>query len=104
MGSPQLIIPYSLATNDMRFTTASGFANGEEYFQMLKDTFDVLYAEGVAGQPKMLSIGLHCRLAGRPGRAAALGRFLDYVRGHDRVWVARRIDIARHWHEHHRPG
>ena len=97
MGSPQLIIPYSLATNDMRFTTASGFANGEEYFQMLKDTFDVLWDEGEAGSPKMMSIGLHCRLVGMPGRFAGLKRFVDYIMSKDKVWVAKRIDIADHW-------
>jgi len=97
MGAPQLIIPYSLATNDMRFTTASGFANGEEYFQLLKDTFDVLWDEGEAGSPKMMSIGLHCRLVGMPGRFAGLKRFVDYILGKQKVWVAKRIDIAEHW-------
>ena len=96
-GAPQLIIPYSLATNDMRFTTASGFANGEEYFQMLKDSFDVLYEEGEAGSAKMMSIGLHCRLVGMPGRFAGLRRFVDYIRSKERVWIAKRIDIAEHW-------
>ncbi len=98
---PQLIIPYSLATNDMRFTTASGFANGEEYFQMLKDSFDVLYEEGEAGSPKMMTVGLHCRLAGMPGRFAGLRRFVDYILGKEKVWIAKRIDIARHWIEHY---
>lgn len=98
---PQLIIPYSLVTNDMRFTTASGFANGEEYFQLLKDSFDVLYEEGEAGSPKMMTVGLHCRLAGMPGRFAGLQRFVDYIQGKEKVWIARRIDIARHWIEHH---
>ena len=97
MGSPQLIIPYSLATNDMRFTTASGFANGEEFFQLLKDTFDVLWDEGAAGAPKMMSVGLHCRLVGMPGRFAGLKRFVDYILSKEKVWVARRIDIAEHW-------
>ena len=97
MGSPQLIIPYSLATNDMRFTTASGFANGEEYFQMLKDSFDVLWDEGAAGSPKMLSIGLHCRLVGMPGRFAGLKRFVDYILSKEKVWIAKRVDIADHW-------
>src|SRR5688572_28228362 len=97
LGVPQLIIPYSLATNDMRFTTASGFANGEEYFQLLKDSFDVLYEEGKAGAPKMMSIGLHCRLVGMPGRFAGLRRFVDYVRSKRKVWIAKRIDIAEHW-------
>jgi urate oxidase len=101
LGAPQLIIPYSLATNDMRFTTASGFANGEEYFQFLKDTFDVLYEEGKAGLPKMMSVGLHCRLVGMPGRFAGLRRFVDHVLEKPGVWVARRIDIARHWLQRH---
>ncbi|UXA17495.1 allantoinase PuuE [Mycobacterium sp. SMC-4] len=96
-----LVVPYSLDTNDMRFASAAGFANGDEFFAHLRDAFDVLYAEGVAGQPKMLSVGLHCRLVGRPARAAALQRFLDHVQSHDRVWVARRIEIARHWREVH---
>src|SRR5690606_22834400 len=95
------IIPYSLATNDMRFTTASGFANGEEFLQMLKDTFDVLYEEGEAGPPKMMTVGLHCRLAGRPGPFPGPQRLLEHVRRRDRVWIAKRIDIARHWREHH---
>jgi peptidoglycan/xylan/chitin deacetylase (PgdA/CDA1 family) len=97
-GRPQLIVPYTLDANDMRFATNQGFNSGEQFFQYLKDSFDVLYAEGEAGAPKMMSIGLHCRLAGRPGRAAALARFLDYMLDHEKVWVCRRIDIARHWH------
>jgi OHCU decarboxylase len=100
-GRAQLIIPYTLAANDMRFVTAPGFDNGEEYFQFLKDSFDVLYEEGRLGAPKMMSIGLHCRLVGMPGRYAGLARFLDYIQARDRVWIARRIDIARHWMEHH---
>lgn len=100
---PHLIIPYTLDSNDMRFVTPQGFNAGDQFFTYLKDSFDLLYAEGKAGAPKMLSVGLHCRLAGRPGRAAALARFLDYVKSHDAVWVTRRIDIARHWHEKHRP-
>jgi peptidoglycan/xylan/chitin deacetylase (PgdA/CDA1 family) len=100
-GRRQLIIPYTLDANDMRFTTVQGFNSGDQFFAYLRDAFDVLYAEGARGMPKMLSIGLHCRLAGRPGRAAALARFLDYVQQHERVWVARRIDIARHWHREH---
>lgn len=100
---PHLIIPYTLDSNDMRFATPQGFNAGDQFFTYLKDSFDLLYAEGKAGAPKMLSVGLHCRLAGRPGRAVALARFLDYVKSHDAVWVTRRIDIARHWHEHHRP-
>jgi OHCU decarboxylase len=100
-SGPQLIIPYSLATNDMRFTTASGFANGEEYFQMLKDTFDVLWDEGAAGSPKMMSVGLHCRLVGMPGRFAGLKRFVDYILKKEKVWIAKRIDIANHWIDRH---
>ena len=100
---PQLIVPYTLDANDMRFATPQGFNSGDQFFAYLKDSFDLLYAEGVAGHPRMMSVGLHCRLAGRPGRAAALARFLDYVHGHDRVWVARRIDIARHWIATHPP-
>ena len=100
---PHLIIPYTLDANDMRFATPQGFNAGDQFFTYLKDSFDLLYAEGKAGAPKMLSVGLHCRLAGRPGRAAALARFLDYVTSHDAVWTPRRIDIARHWHERHRP-
>jgi putative urate catabolism protein len=92
---PQLMVPYTLDANDMRFATAQGFNSGQQFFDYLKDTFDVLYAEG----SRMMSVGLHCRLAGRPGRTAALARFLDYVAGHDDVWVARRIDIADHWRE-----
>lgn len=99
-GKPQLIVPYTLDANDMRFATAQGFNTGEQFHTYLKDTFDMLYAEGET-TPKMMSIGLHCRLIGRPGRTAALARFMDYVQQHDRVWLARRIDIARHWTEHH---
>ena len=93
---PQLIVPYTLDANDMRFATSPGFNGGDQFFAYLKDSFDVLYGEG-ADRPRMLSVGLHCRLAGRPGRAAALARFLDYVLSHDRVWIATRLDIARHW-------
>ena len=93
---PQLIVPYTLDSNDMRFATPQGFNSGDQFYAYLKDAFDVLYAEGETA-PKMLSIGLHCRLVGRPGRAAALARFLDYARSHDKVWVATRLDIARHW-------
>jgi putative urate catabolism protein len=99
-GKPQLIVPYTLDANDMRFATPQGFNSGDQFFAYLKDSFDQLYAEG-ATAPKMMSVGLHARLAGRPGRAAALGRFLDYVGTHHDVWVCRRIDIARHWIEHH---
>ena len=98
---PQLIIPYTLDANDMRFATPQGFNSGDQFFAYLKDAFDTLYAEGKAGRPRMMSIGLHCRLIGRPGRAAALRRFIDYVKGHDKVWLARRIDIADHWREQH---
>ncbi len=100
-GRSQLVVPYTLDTNDMRFATAQGFNSGDQFFTYLKDSFDVLLEEGRRGSAKMLSIGLHCRLVGRPGRAAALARFLDYVQQHDRAWVCRRIDIARHWHENH---
>jgi urate oxidase len=97
---PLLVLPYTLDTNDMRFATPQGFNSGDQFFAYLKDSFDVLYAEGEAGAAKMLNIGLHCRLVGRPGRAAALARFLDYVQAKPDVWVAKRIDIARHWREH----
>ena len=100
-GRVQLVIPYTLDANDMRFATPQGFNSGDQFFTYLKDSFDTLYAEGKAGRPRMMNIGLHCRLVGRPGRAAALKRFVEYVKGHDRVWLARRIDIARHWKEHH---
>ncbi len=97
----QLIIPYTLEANDMRFATSPGYITGEQFFQYLKDTFDYLYAEGSAGAPKMMSVGLHCRLIGRPGKAAGLKRFLDYIAGFDGVWTPRRIDIANHWSETH---
>ena len=98
---PHLIIPYTLDANDMRFINPQGFGTGEELFSYLKDAFDMLYAEGERA-PKMMSIGLHCRLAGRPGRAAGLTRFLDYLAAKGGVWIARRVDIARHWRrEHH---
>ena len=105
--TPLLIVPYALDTNDMRFVTAQGFNCGEQFYSYLKDAFDVLYAEGDPrglDAPKMLSVGLHCRLAGRPGRTAALARFIDYVRGHADVWFARRIDIAHHWTATHPYG
>ena len=95
---PQLIVPYTLDANDMRFATNQGFNSGDQFFAYLRDSFDVLYAEGETA-PKMMSVGLHCRLVGRPGRAAALGRFLDYVQSHNAVWVTTRADIARHWRE-----
>lgn len=96
----QLMIPYTADVNDMRFATLQGFNSGDQFFSYLKDSFDVLYEEGETA-PRMMSVGLHCRLAGRPGRAAALARFLDYVRQHDRVWLCRRIEIAEHWLKHH---
>lgn len=98
---PQLVIPYTLDANDMRFATAQGFNSGDQFFTYLKDAFDTLYREGEQGRPGMMSIGLHCRLIGRPGRAAALQRFIDYVKSHDKLWLPRRIDIACHWNEHH---
>jgi len=98
--TPQLMVPYTLDANDMRFATPQGFNSGQQFFEYLKDSFDVLHAEG----GRMMSVGLHCRLAGRPGRAAALGRFLDHVASHGDVWVARRIDIARHWRAIHPPA
>ncbi len=95
-GRAQLIVPYTLDVNDMRFTAPQGFNTGEQFFTYLRDTFDALYAEG-AQAPKMMSVGLHCRVVGKAGRLVALQRFLDHIAKHDRVWVARRIDIARHW-------
>jgi putative urate catabolism protein len=99
-GKPQLMVPYTLDANDMRFATNQGFNTGEQFYTYLKDSFDVLYAEGEQS-PKMMSVGLHCRLAGRPGRAAALARFLDYVQQHDAAWVCRRADIADYWINNH---
>ena len=93
---PQLVVPYTLDCNDMRFALPQGYSHAEPFFQYLKDTFDVLYAEGDEA-PKMMSVGMHCRLLGRPGRIIALQRFLDHIERHDRVWVCRRLDIARHW-------
>jgi putative urate catabolism protein len=103
-NGPHLIVPYTLDANDMRFATPQGFNSGDQFFAYLRDSFDMLYAEGEDGQAKMLSVGLHCRLAGRPGRAQALARFLDHVLDHDRVWVATRLDIARRWRKTHPPG
>ncbi len=97
----QLIIPYTLEANDMRFATAPGWVTGQDFFTYLKDAFDVLYEEGRAGAPKMMSIGLHCRLIGRPGKIKGLMQFIDYIQGFEGVWTPRRIDIARHWAEHH---
>ncbi|HVY04612.1 MAG TPA: allantoinase PuuE [Burkholderiales bacterium] len=99
-GKPVLIVPYTLDTNDMRFATAQGFNSGDQFYSYLRDAFDVLYAEGDTS-PKMLSVGLHCRLAGRPARIAALARFLDHVQKHDGVWICRRVEIARHWIAQH---
>ena len=99
---PQLVVPYTLDANDMRFATPQGFNSGEQFFSYLKDAFEVLYQEGEE-TPRMMSIGLHCRLAGRPGRFAALQRFLDHIEQYDQVWVCRRVDIAKHWHEYHPP-
>ena len=100
--APHLVIPYTLDANDMRFASPQGFNAGDQFFTYLRDTFDVLYAEGETA-PKMMNVGLHCRIAGRPGRTAALVRFLEYVAGHEGVWWCRRIDIARHWHALHAP-
>ena len=97
---PHLVVPYTLDTNDMRFALPQGFAQAEDFYIYLRDSFDSMYAEGLE-TPRMLSVGMHARLLGRPGRIAALRRFLDHVERHDRVWVARRADIARHWREHH---
>ena len=97
---PRLVVPYALDTNDMRFSMPQGFAQADDFFTYLRDSFDLLYAEG-AERPKMLSIGMHCRLVGRPGRMVALQRFLDHVQKHDQVWICRRIDIARHWQHAH---
>ncbi len=99
-GRDHLIVPYTLDANDMRFATAQGFNTGEQFFAYLRDAFDTLYEEG-GSAPKMMSVGLHCRLAGRPGRIAGLKRFLDHVARHDKVWVCRRVDIARHWRRVH---
>ena len=99
-GKPHLVVPYTLDTNDMRFATNQGFNTGEQFFTYLKDAFDLLYREGEA-TPKMMSVGLHCRIIGKPGRAASLQRFLDYVQQHEDVWICRRVEIARHWHEKH---
>lgn len=101
---PHLVVPYTLDTNDMRFSLPQGFSQGDDFFTYLRDSFDALYAEGDpngADRPKMLSIGMHCRLLGRPGRIVALQRFLDHVQRHDHVWICRRIDIARHWKQIH---
>jgi putative urate catabolism protein len=102
-GGKHLIVPYTLDANDMRFATPQGFNSGDQFETYLRDSFDCLYEEGRRGAPKMMSVGLHCRLAGRPGRAPALARFIDHVLSHERVWIAHRLDIARHWHERFKP-
>ncbi len=102
-GADQLIIPYTLDANDMRFASAQGFNSGDQFFTYLKDSFDALYAEGEAGTPKMMTIGLHCRLIGKPGRVQSLRRFIEYAKAKTDVWFARRIDIANHWHTNHPP-
>jgi putative urate catabolism protein len=99
-GRPHLVVPYTMDTNDSKFAAPAGFSTGDDFFGYLKDSFDQLYDEG-AIRPRMMSVGLHARISGRPGRARALARFLDYVRSHQDVWVCRRLDIARHWHAHH---
>ena len=98
--APHLVVPYTLDCNDMRFALPQGFSHGDEFFEYLRDSFDVLYAEG-AETPRMMSVGMHCRLLGRPGRMKALQRFLDHVQAHEQVWICRRIDIARHWRATH---
>ncbi|MGY2117223.1 allantoinase PuuE [Nocardia gipuzkoensis] len=102
-GRDHLVVPYTLDTNDMRFASPAGFPTGEQFFAHVRDAFDVLYREGAEGSPKMLSIGLHCRLIGRPARTAALERLLDHIQSYDQVWLTRRIDIADHWRTHHPP-
>ena len=99
-ATPQLIVPYTFDANDMRFTMAQGFNSAEQFYSYLRDSFDILYREG-ARSPRMMSVGLHCRLAGRPGRAMALERFLDHLTEQDKVWICRRIEIAEHWRTHH---
>ncbi|MGF1540107.1 MAG: allantoinase PuuE [Pleurocapsa sp.] len=99
-GKPHLVIPYTLDNNDMKYCVAPGFNNGNDFYTYLKDAFDVLYAEGETS-PKMMSVGLHARIAGKPGRIAALARFIDYVQSHEKVWICRRLDIARHWIQYH---
>ncbi|VEP11467.1 putative urate catabolism protein [Hyella patelloides LEGE 07179] len=99
-NKPHLVIPYTLDNNDMKYCVAPGFNSGNDFYTYLKDAFDVLYAEGETA-PKMMSVGLHARLAGKPGRIAALARFIDYVQSHERVWICRRLDIAQHWIKHH---
>jgi chitin deacetylase len=100
-GRDQLIIPYTLDCNDMRFATPQGFNSGDQFFAYLKDTFDTFYGEGTTGQAKMMSVGLHCRLIGRPGRTQALKRFIEYIQGHEGVWCPTRLEIAQHWRKSH---
>ena len=100
VAAPHLIVPYTLDTNDMRFATAQGFHTGDQFASYLIDAFDTLYAEGVSS-PKMMSVGLHCRLIGRPARFAGLVKFIDHVQKHEKVWMARRLDIAKHWMKTH---
>ncbi len=102
-GRPELFVPYTLEANDMRFAVPMNFGDGGQFFTYLRDTFDVLYQDGLEGRPRMMSVGLHGRLAGRPGRTAGLARFLDHVAAHDHVWTATRADIARHWRERFPP-
>jgi allantoinase len=97
---PHLVVPYTLDVNDMRFALPQGYSQAEDFYTYLRDSFDVLYAEGETS-PKMMSVGMHCRLLGRPGRILALQKFLDHVQKHDKVWVCKRIDIARHWKAEH---
>ncbi|MEQ9639495.1 MAG: allantoinase PuuE [Alphaproteobacteria bacterium] len=101
-GKPHLIVPYTLANNDTKFMRGA-VAHGDDFFVYLRDAFDMLLAEGRAGSPKMMSVGLHLRIVGQPARAAGVARFLDHVKAHDDVWVTRRVDIARHWHQYHQP-
>ena len=96
-ATPQLMVPYTLDANDMRFTTPQGFNCGQQFFEYLKDSFDTLHAEG----DRMMSVGLHCRIAGRPGRAAAVKKFIEYLNPQENVWIATRLDIANHWRERH---
>jgi putative urate catabolism protein len=102
-GAPHLVIPYAFDTNDMRFVQAQGYQTAEDFFVYLRDTFDTLYEEG-AERPKMMTVGLHCRIIGRPGRVVAMRKFLDYIEAKSDVWIARRVDIARHWHARHPVG
>jgi peptidoglycan/xylan/chitin deacetylase (PgdA/CDA1 family) len=99
-GHQHLVVPYTLDANDMRFATPQGFSSGDQFFSYLRDTFDTLYEEG-SRIPRMMSVGLHCRLVGRPGRIRALERFIDHAQRHEGVWFCRRVDIARHWRQHH---